>query len=209
VAQHASEDGSPVDAYALLPAEPELGVVRQLLGERRIVLDLGCGTGRIADPLAAEGRHVVAVDESAAMLRRVLTATAEQAHIEQLNLHRTFDGVLLLSHLINGPDPHSLLAAAARHLGPDGVLIIQRLEPGRRWQEGSSQIGPVLITLSNLTVNLPRVAARTTYRTPTGVWEQDWVMFERDDNELTDLLTDSGLYVASTTGSWVVATPNG
>jgi len=56
----------------LLPAEPELRVVRQLLGERRTVLDLGCGTGRIADPLAAEGCHVVAVDESAALLERVL-----------------------------------------------------------------------------------------------------------------------------------------
>lgn len=209
MAQHASEDGSPVDAYALLPAEPELGVVRELLGERRTVLDLGCGTGRIADPLAVEGRHVVAVDESAAMLRHVRAATAEQGHIEQLDLHRTFDAVLLLSHLINGPDPHSLLTAAARHLNPDGILIIQRLEPGRRWQEGSSQSGPVLITLTNLTVNLPRVAARTTYRTPTGVWEQDWVLYERDDNDLTHLLANAGLSVASTTGPWVVATPDG
>lgn len=74
----ASGDGSPIEAYALLPAEPELGVVRQLLGERRTVLDLGCGTGRIADPLAAESRDVVAVDESAAMLEFVQAATPVQ-----------------------------------------------------------------------------------------------------------------------------------
>ncbi|HEV3173004.1 MAG TPA: class I SAM-dependent methyltransferase [Actinocrinis sp.] len=32
------------------------------------VLDLGCGTGRIATPLAALGRQVVGVDQSPAML---------------------------------------------------------------------------------------------------------------------------------------------
>ena len=203
----ASDDGSPVEAYALLPAEPELGVVRQLLGERRTVLDLGCGAGRIADPLAAEGRQVVGVDESAAMLERVRAATSAHGRIEELALHRTFDGVLLLSHLVNGPDPQPLLAVAARHLGPGGVLIIQRLEPGRCWREGSSQAGPVLISLSNLTVNLPRVAARTTYRTPTGAWDQDWVLYERDDDEITHLLTGVGLRLTKATGAWLAATP--
>jgi SAM-dependent methyltransferase len=205
VTDRATEDGSPVDAYALLPAEPELGVVRQLLGERRTVLDLGCGTGRIADPLAAEGRHVVAVDESVAMLQRMQRATPVQGRIEELALGRTFDGVLLLSHLINGPHPRPLLAAAARHLAPSGVVIIQRLEPGRRWREGSSKAGPVLLTLSNLTVDLPRVAARTTYRTPAGVWNQDWVLYERDDNEITRLLTGVGLALVSAAGAWLVA----
>jgi SAM-dependent methyltransferase len=203
-----SEDGSPVEAYALLPAEPELEVVRQLLGERRTVLDLGCGTGRIADPLAAEGRHVVAVDESAAMLERVRVAAPVHVRIEELTLHRTFEGVLLLSHLINGPDPRPLLTAAACHLGPRGVLIIQRLEPGRCWREGSFQTGPVLIGLSNLTVDLPRVAARTTYRTPTRTWDQDWVLYERDDNEISHLLTGVGLRLAHAAGAWLVATPD-
>ena len=100
--------------------------------------------------------------------------------------------MLLLSHLINGPDPRPLLAVAARHLALGGVVIVQRLEPGRHWREGSSQAGPVILSLSKLAVDLPRVAARTTYRTSTGVWNQDWVLYERDDNEIISYSPASG-----------------
>jgi hypothetical protein len=131
--------------------------------------------------------------QTAEVRRRVVSATALQSRIKELDLGRTFDAVLLPSHLINGPDPQPLLAAAGRHLASDGVLVTQRLEPGRRWQEGFSQAGPVRISLSHLTIGLPRVAARTTYRTVTGVWDQDWVLFERDDTEITLLLADFGL----------------
>ena len=53
-------DGSPVEIYAALPAEPELSRVRSLLAPGARILDLGCGTGRIANPLAADGHAVVA-----------------------------------------------------------------------------------------------------------------------------------------------------
>src|SRR5205807_10542414 len=36
-----------------------------LIGRRRRVLDLGCGIGRLAAPLAAEGAEIIGVDVSA------------------------------------------------------------------------------------------------------------------------------------------------
>lgn len=158
-----SSDGSPVEAWAALPAEPELATVRQLIAGRRRVLDLGAGTGRIADPLTADGCYVVAVDDSEAMLSRVVAATTVCSRIEELNLGERFDAVLLLSHLINSPEPLPLLLSAARHLSADGLLIVERLAPGRRWQEGSSNCGVVEVSLTKLTVELPRITARTTY----------------------------------------------
>jgi hypothetical protein len=79
------------------------------------------------------------------------------------------------------------------------------LEPGRLWRESSAQAGSVLISLSNLTVDLPRIAARTTYRTATDVWDQNWVLLERDDSELAFLLTESGVRLTSAAGPWVTA----
>jgi hypothetical protein len=148
---------------------------------------------------------VVAVDESEEMLSRVTTATTVHSRIEELDLGRTFEAVLLLSHLVNGTAPQPLIATAARHLTPDGVLIVQRLEPGRHWQEGSSQAGPVVISLGDLRVELPEITARTTYRINTQVWEQDWVLFERDDDEFALLLGNAGLELTSSAGAWLSA----
>lgn len=113
--------------YPRLPAEPDLSQVRRYAEGRRSVLDLGCGTGRIAEPLAVVGHEVVAVDESAEMLSHLRRATPILARVQDLDLDRRFDLVLLLSHLVNDPDAPALLATAARHLEPDGLLLIQRL----------------------------------------------------------------------------------
>jgi len=97
-------DGSPVQIYVALPAEPELGRIRSLVSPGARILDLGCGTGRIANSLAADGHLVVAVDNSEAMLARVVGAEVVLGDVRTLDLHRQFDVVLALSHLINHPD---------------------------------------------------------------------------------------------------------
>ncbi len=92
-------DGSPVDVYLALPAEPELGHVRSVLSPGSAVLDLGCGVGRLSNPLAADGHEVVAVDESAEMLAHVIGPEAVLADLWHLDLGRRFDVVLATSHL--------------------------------------------------------------------------------------------------------------
>ena len=78
---------------------------------------------------------MVAVDESGDMVQLVRHAQPVRSAIEELDLARSFDAVLL-SHLINAADAELFLAAAARHLPDDGLLLAQRLEPGRLWQPG-------------------------------------------------------------------------
>jgi 2-polyprenyl-3-methyl-5-hydroxy-6-metoxy-1,4-benzoquinol methylase len=87
------------------------------------VLDLGAGTGRIADALAELGHPVVAVDESPDMLACVQTAETVCARIQNLVLGRQFEVVLLASYLINTPDEPTrtaFLATCARHVGEHG-----------------------------------------------------------------------------------------
>jgi SAM-dependent methyltransferase len=69
------------------------------------VLELGCGTGRLADALVALGHPTTGVDQSAAMLAHVHRAAPVLADIEGLDLGRRFDGVVLASHLVNVADP--------------------------------------------------------------------------------------------------------
>jgi SAM-dependent methyltransferase len=125
-------DGCPVEVYRRLPAMGEPELVDALIRPRARVLDLGAGTGRIADPLAGLGHDVVAVDDSAEMLAHVRRARPHRARIEDLDLGERFDAVLLASHLVNTPDDglrRALLGAARRHLDDGDRMLLQWHEP--------------------------------------------------------------------------------
>ena len=89
-----SDPGAPVGlAEILLPAgEPEL-IHRELPLEAEI-LELGCGAGRITHALLALGRRVTAVDMDPEMLEHIDGAETVLSRIEDLDLGRTFGGVL-------------------------------------------------------------------------------------------------------------------
>jgi SAM-dependent methyltransferase len=202
-------DGCPVEAYARLPAEPELSVVLDYAAGRRKVLDLGAGAGRIADPLAAAGHDVLAVDESPAMLDRVRYARTVRSAVEELDLEERFDAVLLLSHLVNTADDDrrtALLSRAAHHLQDDGLLIVQRHDPARSWQPGGAQLGEVRVELTDLdTGRWPLVSAVTRYRVGAQSWAQPWVARILDDNETSDAMNAAGLTHVTVAGAWVTA----
>ncbi|MCU1620896.1 MAG: hypothetical protein JWR41_2902, partial [Modestobacter sp.] len=118
-------DGCPVEVYRLLPTLGEPELIDAWAGPETSVLDLGAGVGRIADPLVELGHDVLAVDDSAEMLRHVRRARTHLGGIVGLALDERFDVVLLASHLVNTPDGElrqGLLDAAARHLAPGGEL---------------------------------------------------------------------------------------
>lgn len=171
-------DGCPVEAYAAIPAEPELTTVLALVGAACSILDLGAGTGRIADPLSRAGHTVVAVDESAEMLSHVRHATPVQSRIEDFDAGQRFDAVLLLSHLINTPSEvqrRNLLATVARHLEPDAVAILQRHHPQRRLQPGRAELGAVAVSLLDVDdTGWPVIRATTRYQLGDRVWDQPW-----------------------------------
>ena len=130
---HAVRDpGAPVDLYRLLEAADEPALVDREIPEGAEILELGCGAGRITHPLLALGRRVVAVDFNPEMLELIEGAEKVEARIQELDLGRLFGGVLLMSNLINDPDPEerlALLRAIHRHLAPSGVALIERYDP--------------------------------------------------------------------------------
>ena len=103
-----------------------------LLPSEWTVADLGCGTGALAAELAGRVRRVIAVDQSAEMLRAARRRLAahpnveiHQARLEALPVpDATCDAavaVLVLSYL---REPAAALREAARILRPGGRLVV-------------------------------------------------------------------------------------
>jgi SAM-dependent methyltransferase len=96
------------------------------------ILDLGCGTGRHAIPLAERGFQVVGVDRSADMLRIARSrATAgtrfELGDVTSVRLGEAFDAVLMmfavLGYQISNTDLTAALGTARAHLEHGGLFM--------------------------------------------------------------------------------------
>ncbi|MSQ41458.1 MAG: class I SAM-dependent methyltransferase [Dehalococcoidia bacterium] len=114
--------------------EDDIAMYRELVTSRGAVLELGCGTGRVAAPLAAAGLTVVGVDRSAAMLRRArertrgLPVTLVEDDMRTLRLDRRFGSVLIplggLQHMERASDVAAALQTAAAHLERGGLALV-------------------------------------------------------------------------------------
>jgi SAM-dependent methyltransferase len=113
----------------------DVALYRALAEERGgAVLELGCGTGRVALALAVDDHEVVGVDNSPAMLDRARTKDAAhrvrwiEGDIRALDLARRFALVLaplgVLQHLTTVDDVVATFQVIARHMEPDGIAVI-------------------------------------------------------------------------------------
>jgi SAM-dependent methyltransferase len=112
------------------------------LGPGAMILELGCGSGRLLLPLAEAGYRVVGVDESVEMLRIAEQKLRASQHIPAerwslahadvrtlcLDAQGSFNLVLIalntFLHNLSREDQLATLRAARRHLRNDGLLVI-------------------------------------------------------------------------------------
>ncbi len=101
------------------------------------VLDVGCGGGLLAEPLARRGAHVLGIDASpgnVAAARR--HAEREGVAVEYrlgepdaaLRAEERFDVVLALEVVEHVSDVPAFVASAARHLAPGGLLVASTID---------------------------------------------------------------------------------
>jgi SAM-dependent methyltransferase len=209
-------DGCAVELYALLPPMGEPEVVHGAVPAGASILELGAGAGRMTHRLVELGHPVVAVDESPEMLARVRGAETVRAAIQDLDLGRRFDVVLLASFLVNVPDGdlrRRFLLACRRHVGGGGQVLLQRHPPA--WFEeaaaGERTSGAITFRLHDLRRPAPGLLEATVeYQVRERVWTQ-WFRTRRlDDGELAAALAEAGLVVdayLTGDGSWVRAVP--
>lgn len=200
--------------YRRLPPGDEAALVAGLAPPPATVLDLGCGTGRVADVLAARGYVVTGVDNSPAMLAHVRLAEPIHADIATLDLGRRFDVVLLASHFVNDAERErrrAWLRACERHVAAGGAVLVQSYPPDAEWTPGPTRrIGDVAVTLVAADVDGRRVRACVEYEVDGRSWRQDFEAELLDDAALADALADAGLEFADWLDrdrGWLLARP--
>ncbi len=110
----------------------------------RPVLDVGCGTGRVALYLARQGVRVVGIDLSAAMLKRARERAVlnkldpslvawHQADARSLRLDERFRLAIVtyntFMHFVNQEEQIAVLEHIAAHLSPGGGLAVDLPNP--------------------------------------------------------------------------------
>ncbi len=118
--------------------------LRQAIRYGEPVLELACGTGRVAIPLALGGYEVTGIDLSDEMLSRARERAAEahaavewvRGDIRDFDLGRTFALVIFplntICHLLTLEDLERCLAAVRRHLAAGGRFVIDVFVPDIR-----------------------------------------------------------------------------
>ncbi len=126
------------------------------------VLELGCGTGRVALPLAREGHRITGVDNSAEMLaqfRDKLAGEPDDVRQRIVLVEGTMEGTDLgekfslvtmpfraFQHMLTVKQQQAALETVARHLEPGGLYVFNAFNPslgylvdqmrhGRAWQQ--------------------------------------------------------------------------
>jgi cyclopropane fatty-acyl-phospholipid synthase-like methyltransferase len=115
------------------PNRPQLRWVERLLTlcpEHGIVLDAPCGTGRYFPVVAAAGRQVVGIDQSAGMLaearRRGIAIDLQHVGLQELSFDERFDAVMSIDAMehIAPEDWPGVLANLRDALRPGGHLYL-------------------------------------------------------------------------------------
>ena len=119
--------------------EAEAFVSRLDLSAGARVLDLACGTGNLAIPLAKRGARVIGVDIAPNLLQQGreradaegLEISFEEGDAEYLSYpDATFDGVVSMFGAMFAPQPERVVAECARVLKPGGLLAMANWTPG-------------------------------------------------------------------------------
>lgn len=152
----------------------------------RTAIDVGCGAGLLAEPLARMGGHVMGVDAAPENI------AAARAHAVGQGLEidyfagelaalppATFDLVTSMEVVEHVTDPAAFIAGLAARLAPGGLMILST--PNR------TMLSKLLLV----------EAAERVGAVPRGT--HDWDQFLKPE-ELTKLLEDAGLEVVDRTG---------
>jgi hypothetical protein len=123
------------------------------------------------------------------MLEQLTETETIVSQIETLDLNRTFDAVVLGSHLINTPDDrqrHSFLKTCLRHVSDTGLVLIEAYVPARIRTARNGFLGEsdgIRCSLSDLTQDDTTFSATITYEAADAKWAHSFTakLLERND----------------------------
>jgi SAM-dependent methyltransferase len=215
--------------YARKDYAREIAVALERLRVHGVVprtwLDVGCGTGRHAEALAAAGISVIGIDRSPAMVTRAMErgVDARVGDVTELRLDERFTVVSALFHVVSYlttlEDLRAALRAVRTHLTDDGAFFFDAW-----WAPAAMRTPP------SVRVAEHRDGARVLTRTATPAimsphtwdvrlgfdledgdsterWEESHPMRAFDGAELRSALTASGMELIELRAAFTVAPP--
>ncbi|MEZ5830716.1 MAG: class I SAM-dependent methyltransferase [Dongiaceae bacterium] len=190
----------------------------------KVVLDMACGTGRLAVSLAERGHRVTGADPSAGMLKvaRSRPGTERVTWVESdaasLALATRFDLIIMTGHafqvLLSDDEVRAGLGALRRHLAPDGRLAFETRNPlaeeWRGWIPGLTReivqvpgIGAVEVynDIASAESNLVTYETHFRFAPDDKVVARDTLRF-MSQAELAAFLADAGFRDLTWFGNW-------
>jgi SAM-dependent methyltransferase len=151
------------------------------------ILELACGSGRLAMPIAEDGTEVVGLDSSPAMLALAqrkakiagLTVDWILADMRSFDLQRRFAGIFVasnsLSHLYSSTDLASCFASIGRHLCESGRLVLDVFNPAlKMFVQPAEQRFPVVEYLDAENSHQVHVSKTIRYDSSTQIAHELW-----------------------------------
>ena len=139
---HLYANGNHYDQiYNAFSLEPEIAFYRDLAAQTDgPVLELACGTGRVAIPLARAGFQVAGIDVAQAMLDQARKKAAAEdldvqwiyGDIRNFDLSGRFGLIFIpnnsICHVLTRTDFAAAIACVKKHLHPQGRFVIAELQ---------------------------------------------------------------------------------
>jgi ubiquinone/menaquinone biosynthesis C-methylase UbiE len=186
------------------------------------VLDLGCGTGRLAIGMAEHGHRVTGVDPAAASIDAARRKPGSEPITWIVGTSSslpdaTFDTVVMTSHVaqffVGDDDWADVLADLHRALVPGGRLVFDSRDPAarawERWNPIDSRHAVVLpdctpvVVWTDVTSVADRNVSFTIHHTfPDIELRSDATLRFRSEPELRQTLETAGFSVERITGGW-------
>ena len=194
------------------------------------ILELGCGTGRVAVPLALDGHAVVGLDRSSAMLeradRRARAVGAGVRLVEGDMRNFSFDETFALvivpanTFLMLAPDERwQCLARAREHLAAEGRLAIDVFQPDpariagldggviRDWTREDPDTGREVAKFSSTIANVDQTTLRWWFEEIAADgslrrWERQATLHYLSRREAELLFPEAGFEIATLHGDY-------
>jgi len=194
------------------------------------LLDLACGTGRMALRLAAQGYHVTGVDITPEMIAWARQKAAKQAlsidwvvaDARTFHLQRQFPFIYMLENVfqffLTRHDQEAMLARVREHLRPEGCFLFETRNPtprnllvGRRPEPQTFTLpdgGRLVITEQHYYDPMTQIQHYTrhlTFLQPGGVQDEKTLRVALRyvfPQEMEALLFYNGFQIRSCYGSW-------
>ncbi len=183
------------------------------------ILDIGCGTGLIANAYAAQGHRVTGLDPAPAMLDIARKkpngklVTWAEGDARSFTFSAPFDLIIMTGHafqvLLSDKDIRHLMRGVRAHLAADGRFIFESRNPLMNWPQRlrhayqlDTPMGPVNITRESGQMQENRITFHTHFDLETERLTSESTLYFPDATLICDLANTEGLQVEKLSGDW-------